>query len=126
MADRTKARPINEPLELTDATMRAKLEQMERELAAQRDRTNNAGVNKGLRMILFAAIAIVAISWVGTIAVEYMRIWQMQQLGQIDQDAMRIMCAIDPPSEKEFNRTHLCEVVAREGRRPPDGETATN
>lgn len=120
MADKTKSaidRPM--PVESTE-----RLTQLEHELAALRSRPPQTNVNGGLRMILIAGVIVAAIFNVGTVAVEYVKVWQMQQLAQIDQDAMRIMCAMDPPGEKEFNRTHLCEVVAREGRRPGDDEIA--
>ncbi|MBX2856785.1 MAG: hypothetical protein KTR21_17495 [Rhodobacteraceae bacterium] len=103
--------------------MQAKVSELDRDLAEGRARSATAGVNRGLRMILIAVVACVAISWIGTIAVQYVRLMMVEQLVQTDQDSLRVMCAVDPPTEREFNRLHLCELVATNSR-PNTGATS--
>lgn len=73
------------------------------------------GVNAGLKMILVAIVICVAISWVGTVAVQYQRMQMVEHLVTTDKDSLRVMCAVDPPGERDFNRLHLCEIVASGG-----------
>ena len=98
--------------DMHDHDVHSKVSELDRDIAEGRARSATAGVNRGLRMILIAVVACVAISWIGTISVQYVRLMMVEQLVQTDQDSLRVMCAVDPPTEREFNRLHLCELVA--------------
>lgn len=103
------------PEDPASAAMRAPIPKSDQEASDERARVATAGVNRGLRMILVATVVCVAISWAGTVGVQYVKLLMVEELVQTDQDALRVMCAVDPPSEREFNRLHLCEVVATNG-----------
>lgn len=85
-------------------------------------KVSTAGVNSGLRMILIAAVIGIIVSWGGAIGRDYVKLMMVQELVQTDQDSLRVMCAVNPPAEHEFNRLHLCEVVATGGERPTEAE----
>lgn len=78
--------------------------------------------NRGLRMILIAAVAVVLISWIGTVGGQYIRYLEIQQLAATDQDALRVMCAHNPPTEHEIGWMHICEAAAL-GKTKADQET---
>ena len=92
-----------------------------REAAARRpiDQRRLSQTNRGLRMILLATVAVVLISWAGTVSLQvgsdYMRHLTVASLINTDQDALRVMCAVNPPTEKEFGWMHICEAAAGAG-----------
>ena len=92
-----------------------KVAQLERDRIASRTAENPSGVNVGLRMILFTVVVCVLISWVGTIGLAYIRHMTFVAAAQSDEDSLRTMCAVNPPREDEYNRLHLCEIVASGG-----------
>lgn len=69
--------------------------------------------NRGLRMILVSAVLIVAVSWAATVGQQYIAYLKIQELSKGDPDAMRVMCAVQPPSERDIGMMHLCELAAK-------------
>lgn len=97
------------------AALSDKVAQLDRDLADGRGAAQPIAVNAGLRMILVTIVVCVFISWLGTLGLAYIRHMTFQAAAQTDQDTLRVMCAVDPPKENEFNRLHLCEVIASGG-----------
>ena len=73
--------------------------------------------NRGLRMILVAAVIVVLISWGGALGGQYLRLMQIETLVAADQDVLRVMCAVEPPSERALGWMHICETAAGVGAR---------
>lgn len=83
------------------------------EIGVERPRDGRMSeTNRGLRMILIAAVAVALISWGGTVAGQYIRYLEIQQLAATDQDALRVMCAHNPPTEHQIGWMHICEAAA--------------
>ena len=74
--------------------------------------------NRGLRMILIAAVAVVIASWAATVGSQYIAYLKIQELSKGDPDALRVMCAVNPPSERDIGMMHLCETAAKAGPAP--------
>lgn len=68
--------------------------------------------NRGLRMILIATVAVVAISWFATLGDRYITLLKIQELTKGDPNALRVMCAINPPTEHDVGLMHICEQAA--------------
>lgn len=118
---RAQPAPIEDP---AISKLRHQVEAMDQELARARGKVPTSGVNSGLRMILIAAVIGVMVSWVGAIGIQYVKLMMVQELVKTDQDSLRVMCAVNPPAEREFNRLHLCEVIATGGPTPPQDANA--
>lgn len=69
--------------------------------------------NRGLRMILIATVMVVAISWGATLGDHYITYLKIQELTQGDPNPLRVMCAINPPTERDVGLMHLCEQAAK-------------
>lgn len=68
--------------------------------------------NRGLRMILVAAVAVVAISWGASLGGQYLKLMQIETLVAADQDVLKVMCAVEPPTERSLGWMHICETAA--------------
>ncbi|MEM9725768.1 MAG: hypothetical protein AAF909_09920 [Pseudomonadota bacterium] len=72
--------------------------------------------NRGLRMILTATVLVMAMSWAATVGNQYIAYLKVQELAKGDPDALRVMCAVNPPTERDIGMMHLCETAAKGGR----------
>lgn len=95
--------------------LRNKVAQLDRDIADGRGVASPTGVNSGLKMILVTVVVCVTISWLGTLGNAYIRHMTFVAAAESDEDSLRTMCAVNPPKENEFNRLHLCEIVASGG-----------
>lgn len=69
--------------------------------------------NRGLRMILMTGFLTIAVSWAATLGHEYISYLKIQEFTKGDPNAMRVMCAVNPPSERDLGMMHLCETAAK-------------
>ncbi|MEL6977771.1 MAG: hypothetical protein AAGM38_03715 [Pseudomonadota bacterium] len=78
---------------------------------AQRAQPGLSQTNRGLRMILVSTVIVVGISWAATVSTQYIEYLKVQELAEGDPNALRVMCALKPPSNVSL--IHLCETVAK-------------
>ncbi len=72
--------------------------------------------NRGLRMILIAAVSVVVISWGASLGGQYLKLMQIETLVAADQDVLKVMCAVEPPNERALGWMHICETAAGVGK----------
>lgn len=85
------------------------------ERQARRDARRLNQANRGLRMILVFGLLAVAVSWAGAVAQDYVRMMTAERLVASDQDALRVMCATNPPGPREYGWLRICEAAAAIG-----------
>lgn len=110
-----RPRPPATPSEARQAAREARRDAREARRAARR--LNQA--NRGLRMLLVAGLLAIVVSWVGAIGRDYMKLQMIDSLIAGDQDALRVMCAAEPPGPTEFGWQRICEAAAAVG--PSEG-----
>lgn len=82
---------------------------------ARRDARRLNQANRGLRMILVFGLLAVIVSWAGAIGQDYVRMMTAERLVASDQDALRVMCATNPPGPREYGWLRICEAAAAIG-----------
>ena len=73
-------------------------------------------------MILTATVLVMAMSCAATVGNQYIAYLKVQELAKGDPDALRVMCAVNPPTERDIGMMHLCETAAKTGRSVTESE----